>query len=87
MIIDDENFDLIVIAAFRYALGRRTYIVPTVCNFIKANSKHILNQTKEIIITEIIEAKNQEYGKSLGDDIDAKEWLNLELFLENDLRS
>ena len=87
MQIDREDFDLIVIAAFRYALGRRTYIVSSVCNFIKANSKHLLNQTKEIIISEIIDAKNQEYGKSLGDDIDAKEWLSLKLFLENELRS
>lgn len=87
MNIDGEDFDLVVIAAFRYALGRRTYIVPAVANFIKANSKHISNQTKEIIISEINDAKYHKYGISLGDEIDAKDWLNLELFLENDLRS
>lgn len=87
MNIDGEDFDLVVIAAFRYALGRRTYIVPAVCNFIKANNKHIPNRVKEIIISEITDAEYHKYGMSLGDDIDAKEWLSLELFLENDIRS
>lgn len=82
MIIDGEDFDLVVIAAFRYALGRRTYIVPTVTNFIKANNKHISNQAKEIIISEITDAKYHKYGISLGDDIDAKEWLNLQTYLK-----
>jgi hypothetical protein len=84
MQIDSEDFDLIIIAAFRYALGRRTYIVPAVTNFIKANSKHISIQAKEIIISEIIDAENHEYGKSLGDEIDAKEWLSLRDFLQNE---
>ena len=87
MQIDGEDFDLVVIAAFRYALGRRTYIVPAITNFIKANNKHTPKQVKEIIISEINDAKYHKYGISLGDDIDAKEWLNLELFLENELRS
>lgn len=82
MNINGEDFDLVVIAAFRYALGRRTYIVPAVCNFIKANNKHIPNQVKEIIISEITEAEYHKYGMSLGDDIDAKEWLNLRTYLK-----
>lgn len=87
MQINGEDFDLVVIAAFRYSLGRSTYIVPAMCNFIKANSKHIPNFLKEEMISEITDAENYEYGKSLGDEIDAKEWLSLKLFLENELRS
>lgn len=82
MNIDGEDFDLVVIAAFRYALGRRTYIVPALCNFIKANNKHIPNYAKEIIISEITDAEYHKYGMFLGDDIDAKEWLNLRTYLK-----
>jgi hypothetical protein len=84
MQINGEDFDLVVIAAFRYALGRRTYIVPAVTNFIKANSRHIPKLVKEMIISEITDAENHEYDKSLGDEIDAKEWLSLRDFLQNE---
>lgn len=80
--------ELIWLCAFRYALGRRTYIVSVVCNWLKSHA--LSNWAKEIIIKEIEEAEEESkkdkpyYFKSLGDDCDKTRWLELKRFLRGE---
>ena len=63
--------DLLYLAAFRYALGRSSYIVGTICDeLIKAE---LSDKTKKTIIREIKEAEVAEicenpYGLGMSDD-------------------
>lgn len=64
----DEN---IIIYAFRYALGRKTYSVEEVSNCLIENWSKFKPHTKEQIINEITEAiKRNEAGM----DIDINAW-------------
>lgn len=70
----------VYLAAFRYALGRSTYIVSVIAEaLLKAN---LANYEKELIITEINKAK----GK-LGMDMDEKVWLQVKDVFERDLKA
>ena len=81
MIAMDDNLDLIMLAAFRYALGRRTYIVRTVTDFIRNYWPIIAKPQLQIIIKEIEEAQRE---NRLGNkDIDEPEWISLKNFLES----
>jgi len=67
-----NDTELIYICAFRYACGRRTYIVSTVIDFLR--EKKLSKRTKEIMIKEITERENDEFY-NLGDEMDKREWL------------
>ena len=85
VLIDDQDLDLIFVAAFRYALGRRSYMVLTVADFIKTNISLIPQNIINLMIQEITEAEqnhNDGLYKALGDDCDAKVWLNLRTYLK-----
>lgn len=71
--------DIIFLCAFRYALGRMTYIVSEVAAEIRKNAALLDDSTKRLIIAEITEA---EVGGRLGMDMDAKVWLELRQVLE-----
>jgi len=43
----------IIFYAFRYALGRKTYVVSDVCNYLYQNWSQLNEQTQETIIKEI----------------------------------
>ena len=76
-----RNEELIYLCAFRYALGRRSYIVDVVTNFLrKAN---LSSQAERLIIREINEA--EKYNR-LGDGIDAENWLKLRDKFEEQLK-
>ena len=66
---------LLYIAAFRYALGRRTYVVPVVAANIRNAINLLTDNTKALIVREIKECQY------LGDDCDAEIWLSLARFL------
>lgn len=86
VLIDDQDLDLIFIAAFRYALGRRSYMVLTVADFIKTNISLIPQNIINLMIREITEAEqnhNDGLYKALGDDCDVETWLSLREFLNN----
>ena len=64
--------DLVYLAAFRYALGRMTYIVSTIADeLIKAD---LSDETKKTIVREI---------KAM--DFDRKEWTRVKEKFVNDL--
>ena len=77
-----EDFGLIVLCAFRYALGRMTYIPSVVAGFIKANINEIETRDIHIMIREIGECHEEGH---LGMDCDVKLWLDLRKWLEGEL--
>ena len=70
---------LLYIAAFRYALGRSTYVVPTVANVIRNNRHELSNETAKLMVREI------EDCRCLGDECDAEVWRGLAEFLSEGL--
>jgi hypothetical protein len=58
----------VLICAFRYALGRRTYIVNEIVNEIVTNWNQLSPYSKVLIRKEIIECND------LGAEMDKKEW-------------
>ena len=71
--IDFKNDDtLMLLCAFRYALGRRTYIVSTVVDLVLHNWDNIPKHDKILMKKEITEYKRM-HG-NIGDTIDELEW-------------
>jgi len=70
--------ELILLCAVRYALGRRSYIVGLVCNYIKKRLESLSFVAIGHIIDEITEAEKED---GLGSEIDKNEWLNLRRIL------
>lgn len=77
------DFRLLILSAFRYALGRMTYIVPVVANVIREGKDMLDSQTIDMIIQEIEEAEKRD---GLGMECDIDVWLKLKKELE-DFRS
>lgn len=53
MIIEDDNLDLIILAALRYSFNRRTYIGFTVQSFIRDHWESFNKQMRELVILDI----------------------------------
>lgn len=68
--------------AFRYALGRRTWVPGEVCRDIKKNIDMIDPVMRRQMIKEITAAEN---AQRLGMDIDAVTWTDLRDFLTKSL--
>lgn len=64
--------EILISCAFRYALGRRTYVVGSVVETILANWDHLSSQTKVRFVQEIREHKKQ-WG-DVGMECDEREW-------------
>lgn len=69
-----DNLESIMFYAFRYALGRRTYAVYDVSQFLIKNQKFLHKNTKNKIIEEIQEAID---ANNIGMEMDELEWLQL----------
>ena len=69
--------------AFRYALGRMTYIVGNVCEEISRCIGLIETRDLKLMRTEIEEAHSR---GGLGMDCDQAEWLRLRLEIEEELK-
>lgn len=80
-----EDLDLMMVGAFRYALGRRSYIVWITTEFIKNNLDLVPVKFRKLMIDEIEQAERNKFGHQLGDDCDAKNWLDLRDFLKEHL--
>lgn len=63
-----------LVCAFRYALGRRTYIVGVIAEQLIQNWKDISPNTQNLIVNEIAEAI---YENRAGSEIDVQEWLQV----------
>lgn len=71
--------DLILNSAVRYALGRKSYIVSSICSYIVANYDTLTERCKEVLIADINDAIK---GNVLGRECDKVEWLSLKRFIE-----
>ncbi|MFW6283458.1 MAG: hypothetical protein ACOC1P_05400 [Minisyncoccales bacterium] len=71
--INKKDLRLVLFCAFRYSLGRRTYMPWTITELIKKNS-HLFNSGDWTQFIE--EIKEHERISSLGDDCDIKKWEN-----------
>lgn len=70
--LSDVDKEIMLICAFRYALGRRTYIVRSVAQIIKNNWKNLPTERKQFFKDEIREAIER---KDIGDPfIDKPVW-------------
>lgn len=69
----------ILICAVRYALGRRSYIVGYVTEYVKYKIKALSKECINIIIRDIEEELERYHnaGQTLGDDCDEKDWCRL----------
>jgi len=73
--------DLVYLAAFRYALGRSSYIVGTICDeLLKAD---LSDETKKLIVREIKEAKAMNNGLGMG--CDEFQWMKVKKKFIKDL--
>ena len=76
------NEEIVLSCAFRYALGRMTYVVGAVCEELQKNYYLLPTHTKSRISKEIQEYQD-EWGKA-GMDFDNDEWNKIKwLFDEN----
>lgn len=77
---DSFNTQILFIAAFRYALGRRDNFVPAIVDSIRWNRDLLTDQTAMLMANEI--------GKSnfLGAQCDAEAWLGLAEFLLGEIK-
>jgi len=66
-----DDMSMILVSAERYAMGRRTYIVGWVCEFIRNNLQLLTEKDKQVMIRDI------ENSISYGDECDKVKWLNL----------
>ena len=64
----------LLIYAFRYALGRRTYAVSTIVELLKSNWDTLSEGDKWLYINEIKEYKEIYGEKGLGDLCDISSW-------------
>ncbi|MFN4973823.1 MAG: hypothetical protein ACK5GV_01100 [Bacteroidota bacterium] len=69
------GYEVILFCAFRYALGRRTYVVDYVTKAIHAYWPDMQESDKSIFANEIIE-HYERYG-NLGHDIDKEQWMSI----------
>ena len=71
MTVRTDDDALILIAAFRYALGRATYIVEHVVSFILHNWDQLGDADKHLVVREILDAKDR---GAVGHDCDWTQW-------------
>lgn len=69
--MDNNTPVWLVIAAFRYALGRRTYITSMMSEYLIKNSNLLTKEVKELIINEIDFAIKD---NAIGDPCDRYYW-------------
>jgi hypothetical protein len=69
------NYDMILFCAFRYALGRATYVVDYVVQSIHMAWNNLSDADKQLYVKEILEHKDK-FG-SIGMDMDTKQWLTI----------
>ena len=78
-----KDISIIIFCAFRYALGRMTYMPSIVQLFIRDNIDIVDTKDINLMIKEITEAEERD---GLGDNnIDAPGWINLREFLKEEI--
>lgn len=81
---NDTDLRIFMISAFRYVLGRMTYVVPTIANIIYQN-RDILDYHTIVLIIEEIEGAEKRNDLGMKCDIDC--WLALKGQLKQYIQS
>jgi len=69
-----RNEESIIFYAFRYALGRHSYAVAQVAQYVISKRNTLSQQTKDLIVKEINEYQ-EKWGGNPGEwECDTKEW-------------
>lgn len=76
------NEDIVIGCAFRYALGRKTYVVSSVCDEIERQVDQISEKTRRRMIVEINEAI---WTQNAGMEMDVQRWRQCRLIIEKSL--
>lgn len=69
----------ILVCAVRYALGRMSYIVQDVCEYVKLKRNELSENCKNCIIRDIEEELKRYHnsGYTLGMEVDEYDWIHL----------
>lgn len=67
------DYELILSSALRYALGRRTYIVSVVTNYIENEIPNLSEHCIKVMIRDI----ENPYCDDYGYDCDKRDWMRL----------
>ena len=75
-----------LIYSVRYAMGRRSYAVGEVCDWVRAYSKHLMVNQVEQIAREVAEElqKCESQDRHLGMAQDHRDWAHLVAYLRNE---
>ena len=87
-----DSDGLMAIAAFRYCLGRMTYVVPACAEWLEREWPRLPQRDRAVISRELAEAIEEDaqaraYGKEyspLGHDCDRAAWVKLAEFIEKE---
>ena len=88
--ISTDDFNTLAICAFRYALGRRTYITSDVAGILGAYINHLDERTLTVILTDYERAYESEklgIEHAFGDKCDRDTWVKLEQRLKDQLQA
>lgn len=78
------DMQIVIMGAFRYALGRMTYVVSSTCNVIEATRAEMPTGQLKMMVNEIIVAGEE--GK-LGMQMDEDRWEQCRAMLEHEINS
>lgn len=76
----DCNESVVIMSAVRYGLGRNSYGVGCICDYILARRKDLSNSNKEVICRDI-----KEYFEEHLDAPQKEVWFGLKRYLEENL--
>lgn len=79
---ESPTFGMMMCSAVRYALGRKTYIVGTTCDFITPLVPYLDMSALQNINKDIAEHAEM---NQLGMDIDREHWLNLQAEIQREI--
>lgn len=78
------DLELMLNCAMRYAMGRRTYIVGTFCNYVKSIMPELSLVTLERMEQDY--GDFAKFGNSWGDDCDREEWTQFKMKLDEEIK-
>ena len=88
--ISTDDFNILAICAFRYALGRRTYVTSDVAGILSAYINHLDQRTLTVILEDYKRTHESEQlglEHAFGDKCDRDTWVELEQRLKDQLQA
>lgn len=78
----DLNQDIVIVCAFRYAIGRMTYVVDSVASEIENQIEYISTKSLVLIRKEITDALN---ANKAGMQMDVERWTKCRIAINDEL--